>query len=184
MWPLWARSMSWKISISRRAKPLSHPTATTTKPSLTYKVWLNVFSEDTTCGPSPACSSTSSSVFRWPGYSACTFSGLTPTSTRHSAVAVAEGEANSEPLQTCRMQWEKCWGHEHCAYSHKEMLSVLNRESGLRYYATGANSNDVAHIGISSFRRGKVLFLQCNTERKNDVPGDQWVTIMTTWTHV
>ena len=56
------------------------------------------------------------------------------------------------------MQWEKCWGHEYCAYSHEEMLSVLNQEYGLRYHATGANSNDVAHIGISSFRRGKVPY--------------------------
>ena len=49
-------------------------------------------------------------------------------------------------------------GNEHCAYSHEEMLSALNREPGLRYYATGPNNNDVAHIGISSVRRGKVPY--------------------------
>ena len=49
-------------------------------------------------------------------------------------------------------------GNEHCAYSHEEMLSVLNREPGLRYYATGPNENDVAHIGISSIRLGRLPY--------------------------
>lgn len=49
-------------------------------------------------------------------------------------------------------------GNEHCAYSHEEILSALNREPGLRSYATGPNENDVAHLGISSIRLGRVPY--------------------------
>ncbi len=53
---------------------------------------------------------------------------------------------------------EEVLGNETCAYSNEEMLSALNRESGVRYYATGANDNGVAHIGISSIRLGRVPY--------------------------
>ena len=53
---------------------------------------------------------------------------------------------------------EEVLGNETCAYSNKEMLSALNRESGVRYYATGGNDKDVAHIGISSIRLGRVPY--------------------------
>ena len=49
-------------------------------------------------------------------------------------------------------------GNETCAYSNDEMASALDREPGLRYYATGASDNNVAHIGISSVRLGKVPY--------------------------
>lgn len=49
-------------------------------------------------------------------------------------------------------------GNETCAYSNDEMRSALNREPGLRYYAADVNGHDVAHIGISSMRIGKVPY--------------------------
>lgn len=49
-------------------------------------------------------------------------------------------------------------GDEICAYSDDELKGALKREPGLRYYATGANEDHLAHIGVSSVRIGRVPY--------------------------
>ncbi|KAL2047574.1 hypothetical protein N7G274_000615 [Stereocaulon virgatum] len=49
-------------------------------------------------------------------------------------------------------------GKETCAYSDAELSRELQRQPGIRYYSTDAQSGDVSHIGLSSRRVGGIEF--------------------------
>lgn len=49
-------------------------------------------------------------------------------------------------------------GDETCAYTDGELARELYREPGLSYYATDVDAREVAHVGLSSRRRGKIPF--------------------------
>lgn len=49
-------------------------------------------------------------------------------------------------------------GKETCTYSDAELSRELQRQPGIRYFSTDAQSEDVSHIGLSSRRVGRVEF--------------------------
>ena len=49
-------------------------------------------------------------------------------------------------------------GDEVCAYSDSELAKELDRFPGVRYYAADSKDRNISHIGLSTFRLGKVPF--------------------------